>query len=104
MIETVKQCPMLRLCRTTDEYKQRSDMEREIWEVIKALDEKKLTAIEAHKKICDLYIISGSSLLNQCLKEQEEIVSSPIRFNGIHINKLKQVFLKNGIEADELGF
>lgn len=79
-------------------------MEREIWEIVKALDEKKLTAIEAHKKLCGLYIVSGSSLLNQCLKEQEEIISSPIRFNGVHINKLKQVFLKNGIEADELGF
>lgn len=32
-------------------------MEREIWEIVKALDEKKLTAIEAHKKLCSLYII-----------------------------------------------
>ena len=79
-------------------------MEREIWEIVKALDEKKLTSIEAHKKLCGLYIVSGRSLLNKCLNEQEEIVSSPIRFNGVHINKLKQVFLKNGIEADELGF
>jgi hypothetical protein len=79
-------------------------MEREIWDIIKALDEKKLTAIEAHKKLCGLYIVSGSSLLNQCLNEQEEIVSSPIRFNGVHINKIKQVFLKNGIETAELDF
>lgn len=79
-------------------------MEREIWEILKALDEKKLNAIEAHKKICDLHIVFGSSLLNQCLNEQQEIVSSPIRFNGVHINKLKQVFLKNGIETNELGF
>lgn len=83
---------------------QHSYMEREIWEIVKALEEKKLTAIEAHKKLCGLYIVSGRSLLNKCLKEQEEIVSSPIRFNGVHINKLKQVFLKNGIEADEFGF
>jgi hypothetical protein len=79
-------------------------MEREIWDIVKALDEKKLTAIEAHKKLCGLYIIIGSSLLKQCLKEQEEIVSPPIIFNGVHINKIKQVFLKNGIEADEIGF
>lgn len=79
-------------------------MEREIWNIVKALDEKKLTTIEAHKKICNLYIVSGSSLLNQCLNEQEEIISSPIRFNGVHINKLKNVFLKNGIEVDEIGF
>ncbi len=76
-------------------------MEREIWDIVKALDNKKLTAIEAHQKLYGLYIFSGSSLLNQCLNEQEEIISSPIRFNGVHINKLKQVFLKNGIEADE---
>jgi hypothetical protein len=79
-------------------------MENEIWEIVKALDEKKLSAIEAHKKLYGLFIGSGRSLLNQCLQEQQEIVSSPIRFNGIHINKLKQIFLKNGIEADELGF
>ena len=77
-------------------------MEREIWEILKALDEKKITAIEAHKKICDLYIISSSSLLDQCLNEQEEIISSPIRFNGVHINKIKQVFLKNGIESENI--
>ena len=30
-------------------------MEKEIWEIVKALDKKKLTAIEAHKKLCSLY-------------------------------------------------
>ena len=79
-------------------------MEREIWDIIKALDEKKLTVIEAHKKLYGLYIVSGNFILKQCLNEQQEIISSPIRFNGVHITKLKQVFLKNGIEADELGF
>lgn len=79
-------------------------MEREIWEIIKALDDYKITSIEAHKLICDLHIISSTSLLNQCLKEQEEIISSPIRFNGVHVNKIKQVFLKHGIEVDEIGF
>lgn len=59
---------------------------------------------ESELKLLNTYNVSGSSLLNQCLSEQEEIISSPIRFNGVHINKLKQVFLKNGIEADELKF
>jgi len=36
-------------------------MEREIWNIIKALDEKKLTVIEAHKKLCGLYIVNGSA-------------------------------------------
>lgn len=35
-------------------------MEREIWEIVKALYEKKLTAIEAHKKLCDLYIVRSN--------------------------------------------
>ena len=39
-------------------------MEREIWEIVKALDKKKLTVIEAHEKLCGLYIVSGNSLLN----------------------------------------
>ena len=84
--------------------KQRNGMEREIWDIVKALDEEKLTAIEAHKKLCGLFSVSGSSILKQCLNEQQEIISSPIRFNGVHINKLKQVFLKNGIVGDEINF
>jgi hypothetical protein len=69
-----------------------------------------MSSEELQNVLCDfvealrIHDVSGISLLNQCLKEQEEIVNSPIRFNGIHINKLKQVFLKNGIDADELGF
>ena len=77
--------------------KQRNGMEREIWEIVKVLDEGKLTAIEAHKKLCGLFSVSGSSILKQCLNEQEEIVSSPIRFNGVHNEKLKEVFKRNGI-------
>lgn len=79
-------------------------MEREIWEIVKALDEKKLTVIQAHQKLCGLYSAVGSSLLNQCLKEREEVISSPIRFDGVHVNRLKQVFLKNGIELEEVEF
>lgn len=56
-------------------------MEREIWEIVKALDSKKLTAIEAHKKLCGLYIVSGSSLLNQCLNEQQEENIIEVRHN-----------------------
>ena len=36
-------------------------MEREIWEILKALDEKKLTVIEAHKNLCGLYNVSNST-------------------------------------------
>jgi hypothetical protein len=79
-------------------------MEREIWDIIKALDEKKITAIEAHKKLCGLYSVSGSTILKQCLNEQEEIISNPKRFNGVHNEKLKEVFRRNGIINDEPDF
>lgn len=35
--------------------KHSSYMEREIWEILKTLDKKKITVIEAHKKLCGLY-------------------------------------------------
>ena len=37
-------------------------MEREIWDIVRAVDEKKLTAIDAHKKLCCLYSVSVSFL------------------------------------------
>ncbi len=79
-------------------------MEKEIWGILKTLDENKLTLIEAHWEICNIINTNNKSLLKQCLNEQEEVINSPIRFNGIHINKMKQVFLKNGIEDDDIGF
>ena len=72
-------------------------MERKIWEIVKVLDEGKLTAIEAHKKLCGLFSDNSSSILKQCLNEQQEIISSPIRFNGVSNEKLKEVFKRNGI-------
>lgn len=47
--------------------------------------------------------VSGSALLNEILNEQQEIISSPIRFNGVHIEKIKAVFKKYGIDYD-VGF
>ena len=79
-------------------------MEKEIWEIVKKLEKGKLTSIQAHTDLCNLYNIVGGKVLSQCLNEQEEIISSPVRFNGIHINKIKEVFLKNGIYSDETGF
>jgi len=39
-----------------------------------------------------------SEILNDLLNEQEQIISSPIRFDGVHIEKIKQVFAKHGID------
>lgn len=54
-------------------------------------------------KVLRLFDVVGSALLSDLMKEQQEIISSPIRFNGLHIDKVKQVFEKNGIKCD-VGF
>lgn len=54
-------------------------------------------------QVLRLFDVVGSALLSDLMKEQQEIVSNPIRFNGVHIEKIKQVFEKNGIKY-ELGF
>jgi len=54
-------------------------------------------------QVLRLFDVVGSALLSDLMKEQQEIVSNPIRFNGVHIEKIKQVFEKNGIKYD-LGF
>lgn len=54
-------------------------------------------------QVLRLFDVVGSALLSDLMKEQQEIVSNPIRFNGLHIEKIKQVFEKNGIKYD-MGF
>lgn len=54
-------------------------------------------------QVLRLFDVVGSALLSDLMKEQQEIVSSPIRFNGVHTEKIKQVFEKNGIKYD-VGF
>lgn len=54
-------------------------------------------------QVLRLFDVVGSALLSDLMNEQEEIVSSPIRFNGVHIEKIKQVFDKYGIKYD-VGF
>jgi len=55
--------------------------------------------IDFLQQINDLNItdVVGSDLLNAVLDAQKEIVSSPLRFNGVHIEKIKQVFAEYGI-------
>jgi hypothetical protein len=36
------------------------------------------------------------------LINQEEVISSPIRFNGVAIEKLKQIFENNGVKYESL--
>ena len=58
---------------------------------------------ELIRRLLPLIDVVGSALLSDLMKEQQEIISSPIRFNGVHIDKVKQVFEKNGIKYD-VGF
>ncbi len=37
-------------------------------------------------------------LLKEVLHFQQEIISSPLRFNGVHIDTIKEVFARYGIE------
>jgi hypothetical protein len=39
-----------------------------------------------------------TSLLQDLLKHEKEIVSSPIRFNGVHVEDIKKVFKEYGVE------
>ncbi len=41
-----------------------------------------------------------NAILSDLLKEQEEIVSSPIRFNGVPIDKIIRVFEKYGVKYE----
>ena len=43
------------------------------------------------------------SLFEGLLSKQKEIISSPIRFNGVHINDIIEVFKKYGI-INEISF
>ena len=47
------------------------------------------------------FIPRGKQLLKELLDEQQEVISSPIRFNGVHIEKIKQVFAKYGIRIEQ---
>ncbi len=38
-------------------------------------------------------------IYEELMAEQEEIISSPIRFNGVHIQKIQDIFSKYGIDT-----
>ena len=53
--------------------------------------------------ISDVGHVIGRSLFSEILKEQTEVVNSPIRFNGVSVEKIKQAFEKFGFSTD-IGF
>lgn len=48
----------------------------------------------------NIELVSKREILYELLTEQKEIISSPIRFNGVSIEKLKQIFEKNGVKYE----
>ena len=57
------------------------------------------TLIEEYIKLSD----EKDAILSEIMEQEDEIISSPIRFNGVHVNKIKQVFAKHGVKF-EIGF
>ncbi len=49
-------------------------------------------------ELLNLHIVMQRDMLNDMIMQQEEIVSSPIRFNGVHIENIKKIFKNNGTE------
>jgi len=54
--------------------------------------------LNAHDGVLDLFSVMQRDMLNDMIMQQEEIVSSPIRFNGVHIENIKKIFKNNGTE------
>ena len=48
-------------------------------------------------------VAEKKALLADLMNEQQEVINSPIRFNGVRVEKIKQVFEKYGVKSD-VGF
>jgi hypothetical protein len=47
------------------------------------------------------HIVNGSALLKDVLNSQQEIISSPIRFNGVSNEDIKRIFAEHGIKYEQ---
>jgi hypothetical protein len=66
--------------------------------IIEIITQTHLTPKEQANKVLDLFSVMQRDMLNDMIMQQEEIVSSPIRFNGVHIENIKKIFKNNGTE------
>lgn len=73
-------------------------MKRETLEILLALESGKISAIEAHGKI----MANCALILNDCMSQRQEVLMNPIRFDGVHVEKLAEVFRRNGIELEPI--
>ena len=70
----------------------------EIEDILYATDLKPSEVERLTEKLLNLHIVMQSYMLSDMMVQQEEIVSSPIRFNGVHIENIKKIFKNNGTE------
>lgn len=52
-------------------------------------------------KILNIPVVNGSALLSSLLNKQREIISSPIRFNGVSNDDIIKVFSEHGIKYEQ---
>ena len=75
-------------------------MEKKIEDLLRHTDLKESEIEWLKQELLNLHSVSQRELLKDMLMNQEEIISSPIRFNGVAIEKLKQIFEKNGVKYE----
>ena len=70
----------------------------ELFNILERLQVGDQALINAHDEVLNLFSVMQRDMLNDMIMQQEEIVSSPIRFNGVHIENIKKIFKNNGTE------
>jgi hypothetical protein len=70
----------------------------EIEDILYATDLKHSEVERLTEKLFNLHSVMQSYILSDMMMQQEEIVSNPIRFNGVHIENIKKIFKNNGTE------
>jgi hypothetical protein len=70
----------------------------EIEDILYATDLKPREIERLTEKLLNLHSVMQSYMLSDMMMHQEEIISNPIRFNGVHIENIKKIFKNNGTE------
>ena len=70
----------------------------ELFNILERLQVGDQALLNAHDEVLHLFSVMQRDMLNDMIMQQEEILSSPIRFNGVHIENIKKIFKKNGTE------
>jgi len=73
-------------------------IKEELFNILERLQVGDQALLNAHDEVLDLFSVMQRDMLNDMIMQQEEIVSSPIRFNGVHIENIKKIFKNNGTE------